>query len=90
VFDSDDRLALRVMRPSAVNPSADPLSIARLLWRDEAIAALKQAGAARGVMTKSRRFVWDRVVDSICLDDLRAIVRAALKQRPARVASLRR
>ena len=90
VFDSDDRLALRVFRPSGSNPSADPLSIARLLWRDEAIDALKKAGAARGVMTKSRTFVWDRVVDSIGLNDLRAIVRAALRKRPGRVALLHR
>lgn len=89
VFDSDDRLALRVLRPSGANPSADPLSIARLLWRDEAIDALKKAGASRGVMTKSRTVVWDRVVDSIGLNDLRAIVRVALKKRPTRVALLR-
>jgi hypothetical protein len=90
VFDSNDKLALRVVRPSELNPSADALSIARLLWHDEAIAALKRTGHARGVISKPRQFAWERIVERIPLDDLRATVRAALKQRPERVAQLRK
>jgi hypothetical protein len=90
VFDSDDKLALRVVRAAQLNPSADALSIARLLWHDEAIDALKRAGHARGVISKSRKFAWDRIVERLPLDDLRAAVRAALKNRPARVAQLRK
>ncbi|MEP6782506.1 MAG: sce7726 family protein [Acidobacteriota bacterium] len=90
VFDSDDKLALRVIRPSALNPSVDALSIAKLLWHDEAIAALKRAGHARGVMSKSRKFAWDRIVEMMPLEDLRATLRAALKNRPSRIAQLAR
>jgi hypothetical protein len=90
VFDSDDKLALRVIRGAQINPTPDPLSIARLLWRDEAIALLKTAGAARGVMSKSRDVIWARVAETIDLDALRAAVRLALKNRPARVAALHR
>lgn len=90
VFDSDDKLALRVVRPSDRNPSADALSIAKLLWHDEAIDALKRAGYARGVISKPRKFAWERLVETISIDDLRAAVRDALKQRPARVAQLRK
>ena len=90
VFDSDDKLALRVVRPSDLNPSADALSIAKLLWHDEAIATLEHAGYARGVISKSRKFAWERIVEKISLDYLRAAVRVALKQRPARVAQLRK
>lgn len=90
VFDADDRLGLRVVRPSGVNPSPDLLSLARLLWRDEALALLKSAGCARGVMTKSRRVVWRRIVERIPLVDLQWAARAALKERPARVAALQK
>ena len=90
VFDADDRVGLRVVRPSGINPAPDPLSLARLLWRDEAIALLKDFGCARGVMTKSRRIIWRRVVESIPLDDLRSAVRAVLKDRPDRVAALQK
>jgi len=88
VFDLTDRVGLAIVKRAARNPALDPLSIAKLLWRDEAIDLLKAAGRARGVMTKSRRIVWQRVVEVIALDELRAAVRAALKQRPARVAAL--
>lgn len=88
VFDLDDRVGLRIVRPSAPNPGIDALSLARLLWRDEAIELLRRAGRARGVVTKSRTVIWARVVEAIPLDQLRAAVRAALRQRRARVAAL--
>ena len=90
VFDSDDKLALRMVRASQRNPKPDPLSIARLLWRDEAIELLKSAAAARGVSSKSRGFIWERVAETVELDNLRAAVRLALKKRPDRVAALHR
>ena len=90
VFDSDDKLALRMVRASQRNPKPDPLSIARLLWRDEAIELLKSAGAARGVSSKSRGVIWERVAETVELDELRAAVRLALKKRPERVAALHR
>ena len=90
VFELDDRLGLRVVRPAALNPNPDPLSIAKLLWRDEALEVLRGAGCARGVMTKSRRVVWQRLVESVSATDLRASVRAALKRRPEMIALQRR
>jgi hypothetical protein len=88
IFELDDRLALRIVKPADLNPKPDALSIAKLLWRDEALATLKRAGCARGVMTKPRRVVWRRLIESVSIDDLRAAVRVALKQRPDRVAAL--
>jgi hypothetical protein len=90
VFDSDDKLALRMVRASQRNPKPDPLSIARLLWRDEAIELLKGVGAARGVSSKSRGVIWERIAETVELDELRAAVRLALKKRPERVAALHR
>jgi hypothetical protein len=70
------------VRAAALNPHPDPKSIARLLWRAEALEVLRDAGRARGVMTKSRKVIWQRLIESVSLDDLRAAVRAALKRRP--------
>lgn len=88
VFELDDRLALRLVRPAALNPKPDPRSIARLLWRDEALEVLRNAGCARGVMTKSRRTIWKRLVEKVVINDLRAAVRAALKRRPEMIELL--
>jgi hypothetical protein len=90
IFDDPDRLALRIVRPAAVNPAPDKLSIAKLLWRDEALEVLRGAGCARGVMTKSRKLIWRRLVDDVAIDDLRAAVRAALHRRPEMIELYRR
>jgi hypothetical protein len=90
VFELDDRLGLRVVRPAQLNPKPDPLSIAKLLWRDEALECLRNAGRARGVMTKSRKLIWKRLIECVELDDLRASVRDALKRRPEMIELLRR
>ncbi len=89
VFELDDRLALRVVKEGAINPSPDPLAIAKLLWRDEALEALKNAGRAKGVITKPRAVIWRRLIESVPLDDLRAAARAALKRRPEMIALAR-
>lgn len=88
VFEVGDRLGLRVARPAGLNPKPDPKSIAKLLWRDEALEVLRNAGTARGVMTKSRSVIWKRLVETVSLDDLRASVRAALKRRPEMIELL--
>ena len=82
VFELDDRLGLRVVRQAQLNPKPDPMSIATLLWRAEALECLRNAGRARGVMTKSRKVIWQRLVECVAVDDLRASVRSALKRRP--------
>lgn len=90
VFELDDRLALRVVRPAALNPKIHPMSLARLLWRDEALEILRDGGRSRGVMTKSRRVIWKRLIESVALDDLRAAVRSALRRRPEMIELARR
>ena len=90
IVETRDRLGLRVVRDAALNPSPDPCSIACLLWRDEAINALAEFGLDRGVRTKRRRQIWQRLADQLPLDDLRRAVRAALKVRPQRIAQLER
>jgi hypothetical protein len=88
IVETQDRLGLRVVREAALNPSPDAYSIACLLWRDEAIRALEAFGLDRGVRTKGRRLIWQRLADQLPLDDLRRAVRAALKVRPRRIAEL--
>jgi hypothetical protein len=89
VFELGDRLALRLVRPALLNPGLDAKSIAKLLWRDEALEVLRNVGRARGVMTKSRKVVWQRLIECVAIDDLRAAVRAALIRRPEMIEMLR-
>lgn len=88
IVETPHQLGLRVIREALLNPAPDPYSIACLLWRDEAIGALEEIGRARGVRTKRRRLVWERLVADLSLDELRRAVRGALTVRPQRIADL--
>lgn len=90
VVQTATQLGLRVVRDAQPNPRVDAYSLARLLWRDEAIHILDEHGLARGFRTRPRRVIWRRLANEVPLDNLRRAVRAALKVRPARVAALER
>jgi hypothetical protein len=90
IVQTATQLGLRVVRDAQPNPKVDGYSLARLLWRDEAIHILDEHGLARGFRTKPRRVIWRRLANEVPLDNLRRAVRAALKVRPARVAALER
>ena len=90
IVQTTDRLGLRVIRPAQPNPKPDPYSIACLLWRDETLKALAEFNLDRGVRTKRRSLIWERLAESLPLNDLRRAVRAALRVRPERIAELDR
>lgn len=64
------------------NPRLDAVTLASLLWRDEALSTLERYGAARGVRSKPREALYKRLAATLELDMLRAEVRKALKTRP--------
>ena len=78
------RGAVRVIeaRPSRLNPSVDRVSLAKLLWRDEALEFLKELGQAEGVLSKTRSVIYARLAEVASLDQLRELVCEALKRRP--------
>lgn len=64
-----------------MNPGLDAATLASLLWRDEALAVLERYGAARGVRSKPREALYERLAVALDLDMVRAEVRSALKAR---------
>jgi len=82
VVETADQLCIRVLRDAKLNPSPDALAIAQLLWQAEALGVLERRGLARGVRSKRRAFAWQRIVESLPLDEIRSEVRLALQARP--------
>lgn len=78
---SGRKVAFSEVRLPEDNPDRDIRSIVQLLWRDEALEVLKDRGNARGVLSKSKRYIWDRLVDTVPAEDLCEIVRNRLKSR---------
>jgi hypothetical protein len=69
------------LRPATFNPLIDPYSIAQLLWWDEAFGALESLDVAKGMRSKSRKKLWEKLVEITDLSELRSLVRERLKAR---------
>ena len=63
------------------NPKIDPRAVVQLLWRDEALAALESRGLSKGVVSKPRHVLWNRLVENLKNDDLCGLVRNQLRAR---------
>jgi hypothetical protein len=68
-------------RPSRLNPSLDPLSVCKLLWRDEALTLLAELGEAERVRYKARALVYARLAEVADLASIQERVRRQLKSR---------
>lgn len=67
------------IRPSSLNPDRDALSLARLLWRDEVVAALR---ARTGRSSRAPRLVlWQELAERVPPAELRDLVCTSLRQR---------
>lgn len=79
--DGANPVTLKVTRRPKMNPTIDAHSLSLLLWREEALTLLAERGIDRGVRTKSRRVVCNRLADLVELGELRGLVREQLKSR---------
>ncbi|WP_230772048.1 sce7726 family protein [Sphingomonas sp. Leaf4] len=75
--------AFRVVRREHANRSVDPLTLARLLWRPEAVAILRTLGAAEKSLRQPREDLYLRLVELLPKRVLAERVRHALKVREA-------
>jgi hypothetical protein len=76
-----DVVTIETVRQAGQNTEFLKMSLAQLLWRDEALDELEQRGLDRGVRTKARWHVWTRLADTLSVDELRQAVRSRLKAR---------
>jgi hypothetical protein len=79
--NSSGDLGIVQVRKEETNQKLEPYSLARLIWREEAIAILSARGLDRGFRTKPRRLLWERLACVLSIDELRETVRLALKLR---------
>lgn len=67
--------------PARVNRQIEPLALAQLLWRDEALELLEYFGLEKGMKDKPRRVLWKRISDRLTLEQLKAFVCFKLRTR---------
>ena len=76
-----EMVALEPVRKAGLNPNINPIYVARLFWRDEAISLMEKHGIARGFKSKPLEVIVQHLSSSLPLKILRDEARAALKAR---------
>lgn len=77
-IDINDKLVFHTIRQAEHNQKQIGISIARLLWRQEALQILEEQNKASGVRSKPREFIYERLVNELDTDTLKQRVRDAL------------
>lgn len=77
----NDELVLKKIRSEKKNNSVNPQFLVQLLWKDEALNILKARNMHRGVLSKTREAIWNRLVDRLSIEELRREVRKKIKER---------
>ncbi|RQP21839.1 sce7726 family protein [Piscinibacter terrae] len=72
---------LLVQRQPRSNPRRSAQHLARLLWRDETLAALSVLGLDRGLRSKPKLVLFDALAAAMPVDELADYVRTCLKAR---------
>jgi hypothetical protein len=78
ISDSNDEINFVPIREAVDNPERNPVSVARLLWRQEALDVLEKNGHADGVRSKPRNIIYHRLATVLNQNDLGAEVRQCL------------
>jgi len=79
--DSNGEIIFLNIREPEENPHKDSLSIAKLLWREEALAILEEINQAKGVRSKPRQMIYERLALVLDQNTLRNRVREYLFSR---------
>jgi len=69
------------VREPTSNPCIDPISVCRLLWREEALNLLAEFGAASPVRHKARAAIYARLAEVADLETIQQRVRHQLRSR---------
>ncbi len=77
-MNSKGKVVFQTIREPEDNKEQDKVSIARLLWRDEALRILEEQNQAYGVRSKPREFVYQRLADVLEAEALKERVRKTL------------
>jgi hypothetical protein len=78
----DDSVIFNVIREEELNKDQSNISIARLLWREEALKILEENGKAEGYYSKSRSAIYEKLAMILDRETLSNKVRETLFFRP--------
>lgn len=77
-IDANHEIFFQTIREADDNKNQIGVSIARLLWKEEALQILEERNMARGVRSKPREFIYQRLANVLDTDTLKEKVKNAL------------
>lgn len=80
-YDFRRGVVIEDVRAAQQNQDVDGLSVAQLLWRQEALAVLRELGLDTGFSRKSREKIWAVLACEVSREDLQRIVAERLRKR---------
>lgn len=80
-LDSKNKINFITLRENKENPKPDCLSIAKLLWKDEALSLLGLVSSSKGFKSKRRNEIYAELVKRTDLNLIRAKVREHFRSR---------
>ncbi|MEI2392190.1 sce7726 family protein [Priestia megaterium] len=81
VYNRKGLPVMRQIRKGRLNKNLNPLSVSKLLWKEEALNILKEKGLQRGFLGKPKNTIMNYLSQIINLDELQDLVNSRLKQR---------
>jgi hypothetical protein len=76
-----DAVNFDLIREAQINTNTDPISIAQLLWRNEAEEILHQKKLPSNILRQTRDVLYEHLVDILTIKQLQKTVRDYLKKR---------
>jgi len=77
-IDSNHEIFFQTIRKAENNQNQVGVSIARLLWRKEALQILEEQNKAKGVRSKPRELIYQRLANTLDIDALKEKVKNVL------------
>lgn len=81
IDESGDAVNFFDIRQSEENPKKESISVAKLLWRHEALLILEKNNQAKGVRSKTREVIYKRLANTLDQEVLRKEIRKCLTTR---------
>lgn len=81
IVDPNDLVSFYKIREPEQNPNQNSVAVAALLWRDEALGILEEIGQAKGVRSKNKLAIYERLAQVFDKETLCATVRDHLRAR---------
>ena len=77
-INTNEEVVFNTIREADNNPGQKGISVARLLWREEALQILKKQNKAKGIKSKSRELIYERLANTLDINKLKDQVRHTL------------